>query len=64
MPLPIVDLSLAVAHELLRGFNNVFEAMTPEQKQYWIQKGIANDKAVEAWVRDVFTKLGIPLPTP
>ena len=35
------------------------ESMTPEQRQYWIQKGIDNDKAVVAWITGALKALGI-----
>jgi hypothetical protein len=55
----IPELALGILNESLKLANSVWDAMTPEQRQYWIQKGIDNDKAFVAFVTDFLKSLGI-----
>ena len=54
--------ALEIINNTLKLALSVWESMTPEQKRYWLQKGIDNDKAVIAAVEKFLTSIGIELP--
>lgn len=55
----MTEQALAIVRLSLELSVDVWKSMTPEQKQYWIAKGISNDQAVVSAVESFLKALGI-----